>query len=211
MKICYNNRIENIFQFSFFNFHLVRKQIFNKALKILLATNGLILIAGAMLGPIYALFVEQVGGDLLDASIAGGLFALSAGLVSLVFGRLSDEMRHSEWVMVLGYGLIGLGFLLYLFVDSVLFLFAVQVIIGFGEAIYSPAFDKLYSLHLVDGKGGTEWGAWESMNYFTAAFGALAGGLIVNRFGFNAMFIVMAVLCYLSASYLYLLSPKRVL
>jgi MFS family permease len=189
----------------------LKKQIFNKALKILLLTNGLILVAGAMLGPIYALFVEQIGGDLLDASVAGGLFALSAGIVSLLFGRLSDEIRHSELVMILGYGLIGLGFLLYLFVDSVLFLFAVQVLIGIGEAIYSPSFDKLYSLHLDDGKGGTEWGAWESMNYFTAAFGALAGGLIVTRFGFNAIFIIMAALCYISASYLYLLSPKRIL
>ncbi len=189
----------------------MQNKTFNKALKILLATNSLILLAGAMLGPIYALFVEQIGGDLLDASIAGGIFALSAGVVSLFFGKLSDEIRHSEWVMILGYALIGLGFLLYIFVDSVLFLFAVQILIGFGEAIYSPSFDKLYSLHLVKGKGGTEWGAWESMNYFTAAFGALAGGLIVNRFGFNAIFIIMAALCYVSATYLWLMSSKRIL
>lgn len=189
----------------------MKEKIFNKALKILLATNSLILVAGAMLGPIYALFVEQVGGDLLDASIAGGLFALSAGVVSLLFGRLSDEVKHSDWVMILGYALIGLGFFLYLFVDSVLFLFVVQVLIGMGEAIYSPAFDKLYSIHLNKEKGGTIWGAWESMNYFTAAFGALAGGLIVTHFGFNAIFIIMAALCYISASYLFFLSPKRVL
>lgn len=189
----------------------MQKQTFNKALKILLATNSLILLAGAMLGPIYALFVERIGGDLLDASIAGGLFALSAGVVSLLFGRLSDKIRHSDWVMILGYVLIGLGFFLYIFVDSVMFLFAVQILIGFGEAIYSPAFDKLYSLHLVKGKGGTIWGAWESMNYFTTAFGALAGGLIVTRFGFNAIFAIMAVLCYVSAGYLWLMSPKRIL
>lgn len=189
----------------------MREKIFNKALKILLATNGLILVAGAMLGPIYALFVERIGGDLLDASVAGALFALSAGIVSLLFGKLSDEVKHSDWVMILGYALIGLGFFLYLFVDSVLFLFVVQVLIGMGEAIYSPSFDKLYSFHLDDGKGGTEWGAWESMNYFTTAFGALVGGLIVSKFGFSAIFIIMAALCYVSASYLLLLSPKRVL
>lgn len=189
----------------------MKQKLFNKALKILLATNGMILVAGAMLGPITALFVEQVGGDLMDASIAGGLFALSAGLVSLLFGRISDEMRHSDWVIVLGYCLVGFGFLSYLFVDTIFHLFAVQILIGMGEAIYSPAFDKLYSLHLDDGKGGTEWGAWESMNYFTAALGALMGGLIVSHFGFNMIFIIMATLCYLSATYLFLLSPKQVL
>jgi len=185
--------------------------LFNKALKALLLTNGLILVAAAMLGPIYALFVAKLGGDLLDASIAVGIFALTAGVVSLLSGKLSDEIRHSEKVIILGYSLIGLGFLLYLFVDSIAFLFAVQVIIGFGEAIYSPAFDKLYSLHLDKGKGGTEWGAWESMNYFTYGFGAVVGGVIVSRFGFQAIFLLMATLCYFSATYLYLLRPKRIL
>ena len=47
------------------------RQLFNKAIRLLLLTNGFILLAGAMLGPIYALFVERVGGDLLHASLAG--------------------------------------------------------------------------------------------------------------------------------------------
>ena len=35
----------------------------NKALKILLSTNAIILLAAAMLGPIYAIFVEEIGGS----------------------------------------------------------------------------------------------------------------------------------------------------
>lgn len=164
-----------------------------------------------MLGPIYALFVEEIGGSLLDASIAGAIFAFTAGLVTILSGKLSDKVRQSELIMILGYVLMGTGFFLYQFVDSVMFLFSIQILIGFGEAIYSPAFDKLYSAHLDKGKSGTQWGAWEGMNYFTTAFGALVGGLIVTRFGFNAIFIIMAVLSYISAVYLFLLSPKRVL
>ena len=188
----------------------MREYLFNKALRVLLITNGLILISAAMLGPIYALFVERVGGDLLDASIAGFLFAISAGLMTFASGKFSDKIRHSEIIIVLGYFLMGTGFFLYQFVDSITFLFSIQVLIGLGEAIYAPAFDRLYSMHLDKGKQGTEWGVWESMYYFTMAFGALIGGLIVTQFGFNAIFIIMAALSYISASYLYLLSPKRV-
>ncbi len=189
----------------------MKKHFFNKSLRVLLVTNGLILISAAMIGPIYAIFVENIGGDLLDASIAGGLFAFTAGVVTLLSGRFSDKIRHSEIIMISGYMLIGTGFFLYQYVNSIPFLFAIQVMIGLGNAIYSPAFDKLYSAHLDSEKAGTEWGAWESMNYFTTAFGALIGGIIVTVFGFNAIFIIMAALSYFSATYLYLLSPKRVL
>lgn len=189
----------------------MRKFIFNHAIRVLLATNALILLSGAMLGPIYAIFVTRVGGDLMDASIAGFIFAVSAGLITLLSGKFSDKVRHSDMIIVAGYTLIGTGFLLYLFADSIYSLFAIQALIGLGEAVYSPAFDKLYSQHLDSGKYGSEWGTWESMNYFTAAFGALVGGLLVTEYGFSTLFIAMASLSFMSGFYIFALSPRRVL
>lgn len=184
--------------------------LFNRAIRVLLFTNAMILLAGAMLGPIYALFVEEVGGDLLDASVAGGLFALAAGLTTFISGKVSDQIRHSEKIMVFGYAVMGLGFLFYRWTDSVWMLFVIQVLIGFGEAIYSPPFDQIYSKHLARTKAGEQWGAWEAMNYFMAAIGAFLGGLIVHRFGFDVLFVTMAVLCFTSAFYLLFL-PTRTL
>lgn len=163
-----------------------------------------------MLGPIYALFVEKVGGDLMDASIAGGIFALVAGITTLISGKYSDRVKENELIVVVGYAIMGFGFLLYFWVSSVFFLFVVQAIIGLGEAIYSPAFDAVYSKHLDGHKSGTQWGAWESMNYFTAAVGAIAGGGLVTFFGFQTLFILMATLCFSSAIYIYSLK-RRVL
>jgi len=188
----------------------MKKIFFNRALRILLITNGIVLISGSMLGPIYALFVEKVGGDLLDASFTGGVYALAAGLMTLIAGRYADKIKENELIVVIGYLMIAFGFLLYLFVDSIWFLFVIQIIIGFGEAIYSPAFDALYSKHIAETKAGRQWGAWESMNYFTCAAGAAIGGLIVAYFGFNAIFIIMTLLCLASALYIYLL-PRKIL
>jgi MFS family permease len=187
-----------------------QKQIFNRPLKIMLSTNRLILIAGAMLAPIYAIFVERVGGDLLDASLAGGVFALAAGIASVLSGKFSDKMKENELIVCFGYTIVGLGFILYLFCDSVIFLLVIQIIIGLGEAVYSPAFDAVYSKHLEKRSAGKQWGAWESMNYFTAAAGAIIGGLIVTFFSFNVLFITMALLCFISAIYIYQL-PRKVL
>lgn len=186
------------------------KKVLNRALRIMLVTNSLVLLAGAMLGPIYAIYVERVGGDLLDASLAGGIFALVAGLTVLLAGNLSDRIKENEMVVAVGYLMIGLGFLLYLWVESVFMVFLIQIIIGLGEAIYSPAFDAVYSKHLDVGKSGLQWGWWEAMNYFTYAVGAVIGGLVVVNLGFDFVFVVMAVLCFGSALYIYLL-PRKVL
>jgi predicted MFS family arabinose efflux permease len=183
---------------------------FNHALRILLSTNALILLAAAMLGPIYAIFVERIGGDLMDASLAGGIFALVAGIVTLISGKYTDRIKEQEIVVIVGYLIIGCGFMVYSVVNSIAGLFLVQAIIGIGEAIYSPAFDAVYSKHLSVSKSGAQWGAWESMNYFTSSAGAILGGIIVTVFGFNALFFLMTALCFLSAFYIYRL-PRRVL
>lgn len=188
----------------------MKKVIFNKAITILLVTNAIILFAGAMLGPIFALFVDEVGGSLLDASLAGGAFALTAGITVVVSGRLSDRIKENELIIVIGYLILGTGFLLLLITHSIITLLIVQVLLGLGEAIYSPAFDSVYSKHLDAGRVGTEWGAWEAINYFSAAIGAVAGGLVVTWFGFSGLFIMMAVLAFASAVYIILL-PRKIL
>ena len=97
--------------------------LFNRGLRILLITNALILIAGAMLGPIYALFVEKVGGSLLDASLTGGIFALVAGITTLIAGRYADKIKEKRYIVAFGYSLMGVGFFLYTFVNSIFFWF----------------------------------------------------------------------------------------
>ncbi|MBI4193283.1 MAG: MFS transporter [Candidatus Colwellbacteria bacterium] len=182
----------------------------NRALRVLIITNSIILLASALLGPIYAVFVEKVGGSLLDASWAGGIYAFVAGITVLFSGRMVDRVKESELIIVAGYTVMGFGFLSYVLVDSVSALFATQVLIGLGAAIYAPAFDALYSKHLDSHKSGVEWGAWESVTYLTVAIGAVLGGLVVTEFGFNALFATMAALSFGSALFIWRL-PRRVL
>jgi len=186
------------------------KESFSKPIKILLVTNATILTASAMLGPIYALFVEKIGGSLLDASYAFGLYALTAGIITFISGKYCDKIKENELIIVLGYVIVGIGFLSYTMVNTIAVLFLVQILIGLGEAIYSPAFDAVYSKHLDHGKRGRGWGMWEAMNYFTMAFGAIVGGTAVYYFGFNSIFVIMSLMSFASAIYIFRL-PRKVL
>jgi MFS family permease len=170
----------------------------------------MVLMAGAMFGPIYAIFVEGIGGNLLDASMAYAVYAAAAGAVTLASGRIADKIKENELITVLGYLIIAIGYFGYLGVQSIWGLLVVQAVVGMGEAIYSPAYDAVYSKHLDGHKSGTQWGAWESLNYLTLAVGAATGGGLVALFGFRAMFAVMAVLCVMSAVFIWRL-PRRVL
>jgi predicted MFS family arabinose efflux permease len=186
------------------------KKFFNRAIRVLLGTNWFVMVAGAMLGPIYALFVKNVGGSLLDASYASAVFFLTGGIVTLISGRYSDKIKQSELILVLGCCIMGIGYFGYILVNSMLSLLIVQVITGFGEAIYYPVFDKIYSKHVNHNQSGTQWGTWEALYYFTAAFGAVTGGFLVATCGFSAMFMVMGLLCFASAVYVFML-PRSVL
>ncbi|PID70065.1 hypothetical protein CSB37_03585 [bacterium DOLZORAL124_38_8] len=188
----------------------MKKILKNTALKILLVTNSMVLISGAMIAPIYAIFVEKIGGDLLDASFASALFAVVAGITTFFSGRISNKMTEDKKVVSLGYLLIASAFFGYTQVESMTTLLFMQILLGIGESIYSPPFDAEFSRHLDKGESASEWGIWESTNYFSSAIGALFGGYIATTFGFNTLFIIMGILSLSSSVYLYFL-PKKVL
>lgn len=188
-------------------FH-IKRILFNRALRILLITNSLILLAAAMLAPIYALFVEEIGGDLFAAGLTGSAFAFAAGITVFLIGKYTDKVKRKELIVAFGYFLMGLGFLLCIFVSSIWMLIFAQIVIGLGQAVYGPAFDALYSEHLDKGKTATEWSAWESMYYMSTGIGAILGGFIASQFGFDLLFGLMGVLCFASALYIYHIRGK---
>lgn len=182
----------------------------NKHIKILLGTNMVVLLSGAMFAPLYALFVKDIGGDILDAAFASSLFAISAALTVIGIGRFIDRSKQGKLVMAFGYIIMAVGFALLVFTNHIWTLFLAQIIIGFGEALYAPAFDSLYSKNLDKNKEASEWGLWEAGNYIILAVGAVLGGYIVSTYGFQILFTIMAILTFLTSLYILLLPPKAI-
>lgn len=181
-----------------------------KAIKYILLFDGAIMFASAMLMPIYAVYVEGIGGDLLTASSAWTIFMLVTGIVILFIGRIEDKINLPKISVAVGYLIIGLGTLGYLLVKTPTLLFVVQAVIGLGTAIAAPATASIYSKNVDKRKEATQWGNWEGLYYIVTALGAFIGGLIANYYGFNALFTVMSIICLLSAI-LFLFVPRRYL
>lgn len=160
-------------------------------LKLLLLISALGLMAEGVFGPLYAVFVEQIGGDLLTAGYAYSAFAVSAGVLMFFISRFEDHVKHQGRLLIAGNGLASIGMLGYLFITKPWHLFLVQVILGLAVAIGTPAFDGLYSGYLEKGKFISQWGTWESMRWVVTALAAAFGGMVATLFGFRSLFIFM--------------------
>jgi MFS family permease len=184
--------------------------LLTKPLKILLATDGLVMVASSMLIPFFAVFVEKVGGDILEIGFAASLFAIAGGVAVLLAGRLADKVRRKERMIAVAYMVLAAGFALYLAVDNIWLLLVVQVVVGLAEASYYPAFDALYGEHAHEGgsHAARRWSLTEANDYFAAAIGAALGAGLVHYVGFDALFITMSLFCLASGIYLFL-TPAR--
>ncbi|MEK6937338.1 MAG: MFS transporter [Nanoarchaeota archaeon] len=162
-----------------------------KELKILLLAFCFSSFAFSMLSPIYAIFVEEIGGGILEASYAIAIFTFSSGVLIYLVSRLEDKVKHLEYLLSLGYLVNAIAFLSYVFVSKPVHLYFVEILFGIGIAVLSPVFDGLYSKNLDKGKYVSEWGDWEALGYLIGSLSALSGGFLTAKFGFKTLFLVM--------------------
>lgn len=168
-----------------------------RGLKFLVLADAWATLALGMLGPIYAIFVEQIGGDILDASWAFFAFTFTSGVVMYLLSFWENKIKHKEWLILISYTLISAGCLGYYFVYNQFSLLVVQVVLGLATALLAPAYDALYSHYVIKKEEASDWGLWESMGYIVGAFAAIIGGYVANMLGFKILFLAMFVVSLL--------------
>src|SRR3989344_241915 len=133
--------------------------------KILLWGSNLWQFGAGMLGPLFAIFVEDIGGDILDVSWVYATYLIVTGMGIILVGKLADKIGD-EWFMISGYGLSAIATFGYLFVTTTIDLLIIQVLQGVSLALMQPTWFALYDYFRGDGKnGGYIWGLATGMGY----------------------------------------------
>ena len=176
----------------------------------MLLISGLFIFADAMLLPVYAIFVEEIGGGVTTAANSYAVFWLTAGVLTFVAGKYESKMKESELSIALSMYIVGAAFILYYFTNTIEMLYAVMVVLGIGNAIYWPAFHSVYGKHVSKDKSAMQWGFYDGLTYIIPAAGAAIGGWIVSSYGFNVIFLIMAVLAFTAGTFVVLL-PRKLL
>jgi len=167
---------------------------FNKTTRILLLGANIWYFGEGMIGPLYAIFAEKVGGDILDITWAWSAYLVCTGCCYILFGRLFNRKKYKVQMMIFGYTLNALLTFGYLLVDNPFKLFLVQVGLGIAEAIGTPLWDSLYASSLNEEQDTYAWGVSTGQSQIVSGVSFGMGGLLTYYFSFTALFIVMGII-----------------
>jgi MFS family permease len=172
----------------------------SKPESILLWSSNMMGFGAGMLGPLYAVFAQNIGGDILDISWVYALYLVVMGVGMVVMGKVGDKFGY-EHLSIAGYALYTCATFGYLLVHSITGLLVVQVLIGLGTAISQPPWFALYDRYSGEGDDGFVWGLSTGLWYVFQGAAMIIGGYIVSRYSFNVLFVVMGSVLLISTLY----------
>lgn len=165
-----------------------------KTARILLIGANLWYFGEGMMGPLFAIFAEKVGGDILDITWAWATYLIITGIFYIIVGRLLNGKDYKAKVMVIGYSLNALITFCYVLVHNSVQLFMVQAGLGIAEAIGTPAWDALYAKNQHEEMDSYAWGLSTGQSQIVSGVAFAIGGVITHYISFEALFITMGTI-----------------
>jgi len=182
----------------------------NKSLKVLFIYNGIFVFAGSFFGPLYAVYVGILDKSILSISITWSVFLIASLIFTLILSKIGDGVKEKEYLLMAGFFVRAIAWFLFIFVTDISGLIFLQIILGLGEALGSPAFDAIFAEHLDCDKHIEEYANWKLVLNGATGIGTIIGGLIATKFGFSWLFATMSLLAVVSFIGV-LLQPRKLL
>jgi len=175
----------------------------NQKTKILLWADNLWYFGEGMLGPLFAVFAEKIGGDILDISWAWATYLVVTGIFIMIVGRMSDgKIFTKERLIIWGYALNAVCTFGYLMVNSPFRLLLIQIGLGIAAAMATPTWDALYAKYEDRKHGGMLWGLSDGQAHLFSGLAIVAGGVVVAFLSFSALFIIMGIIQIISVYFM---------
>jgi MFS family permease len=174
----------------------------SKRASILIWSSNLWNFADGMLGPLFAVFAQKIGGDILNITWAWGAYLIIMGVGIIIVGLLSDKYSKQNMLFA-GYALQTVCTFGYLTVHSSFALFIVQAGMGLAAALANPTHYALLSQYSrTTEREGKMWGLADGRDKIAIGLAVFVGGVIVSTWSFAALFVVMGTVSLLSTLYL---------
>jgi MFS family permease len=157
----------------------------------LLAANFFSVFGWALLSPLYALYVIELGGDAQSAALAWSLYTLLGGIIIIVLGRLEDRMVNKWRVITTGYVLQTLGVALLFLANDLRLMIAGYAVYAVGTGFVAPVWKQVFGRLEIHGKAATEWGIFHGGNMLLISAAAAISSYLFNFYGFKGLLAIM--------------------
>jgi len=180
----------------------------NKNTKALLFADVTWFFGEGMLGPLFAVFTQRIGGDVLNITGAWATYLIVTGILIILIGKISDKIIDKKKLVFYGYVLNAVLTFGYLLVSNPFQLLMLQAGLGVAAAMATPTWDALYSEYENKNKDGFTWGLSDGISQLSTGLAIIIGGLVVVYFSFAALFIIMGIIQIISVVLLYPILKK---
>ena len=184
----------------------------NPVIRFLIISDVVIIGAGGLLGPIFAIFVEDfvVGGNEVVVGIAAAIYLSTKSVLQIPTAHMIDRIkgeRDDFWLMFIFSILSALIPLFYLIVRTPFELYAVQFLLGLFTSITFPTYMAIFTRHIDKHKEATEWGVYFTIIDITSAVLAAVGGFVAGYFGFQVLICMVVFLSVVGSLLLWPIKP----
>jgi hypothetical protein len=179
----------------------------SKNIKLLLAASTLIHSGANLLAPVFAIFLVNIEGTLLETGIAVGIYTILRGVFYLAFSKAKESRFSRKAMMAWGYAIRGAVYVAYLGVSTIEQVFVLQAILSFGEAIITPSWSATIANSLTEGKEREIYAKFYGYRSLFEGVAAIVGGAFAMLVGFHALFVMMAVCAFAAAALMVFVDP----
>jgi len=177
----------------------------NHAIKILITSDFVINAGLSLFGPIFAIFVADriAGGSIAVVGYAAAITQVFKVVLQIPIAQWLDR-NHGEYddfySMIIGSYTIAITPFLYLFADAAIHIYLIQALVGIGAALAVPPWFAIFTRHIDKLQENVEWSLESVAVGISGASAAALGGVLAERVGFEAVFIVGGLLAVLGAT-----------
>ena len=184
----------------------------NPIIRFLIISDVVLAGAAGLLGPIFALFIEDFiqGGNAAVAGVAAGVYLFTKSILQIPIANFIDKIRGEKddfWLMFIFTILIAFIPLFYLVISTPFQLYIVQFALGFFTAFTFPSYMAIFTRHIDKEKEGTEWGVYFTFTDLIGAALAIVGGYVATTQGFPTLIVAVVVVSFVGAMLLWPIKP----
>lgn len=147
----------------------------------------------ALLSPLYAIYVEQLGGNPQVAALAWAFYTLLGGVLMVVLGWWESRISNKERIMVLGFVLQLAGVGLLFTASDIPTMIAGYGVYAVGTGFVVPVWNQAFTRVEIRSKATAEWGMLNGGNMLLISAAAAISSVIYGFAGFKGILGLMFV------------------